>query len=135
MVSSWFRRQFWTKLIYLLYWKSWMHSTGPVFCQNQGPRSLILYDFRFSNLQNKGPTVTVRNFIILKAFFQIVTGTWPGHIFMRKWSLKFVRFKRESVWKSEKKTKKKFFLHEKIRFRPGWWYPRVFQIQVTLWTS
>ena len=53
-VLSRYKRQFLFKLIYLLYWKSWMHSTDPVFCQNQGPRSLIWYDFRFPNLQNKG---------------------------------------------------------------------------------
>ena len=47
-----------------------MLSTVPVFCQNQGPRSLIWYDFRFPNLQNKGPTVTVTNFIILTALFE-----------------------------------------------------------------
>ena len=52
-----------------------MHSTGPVFCQNQGPRSLIWYDFQFPNFQNKGPTVTVTNIIILTALFQAV----PGH--------------------------------------------------------
>ena len=52
-----------------------MHSTGPVFCQNQGPRSLIWYDFWFPNLQKKEPTVTFTNFIILTALFQAVTGT------------------------------------------------------------
>ena len=54
-----------------------MHSTGPVFCQDQGPRSLIWYDFRFTNLQNKGPTKTVTNFIILTALFQAITGPRP----------------------------------------------------------
>ena len=52
-------------------------NTGPVFCQNQGPRSLIWYDFRSPNLQNKEPTLTVTNFIILTALFQAVTGTRP----------------------------------------------------------
>ena len=54
-----------------------MHSTDPIFCQNQGPRSLIWYDFRFSTLQNKGPTVTVTNIKISSALFQAVTGTRP----------------------------------------------------------
>ena len=62
-VSSWYKRQFWSKLIYVLYWKSWMHRIDAVFCQNQGPRSLIWYDFRFLNLQNNGPTVTFTNFL------------------------------------------------------------------------
>ena len=44
---------------------------GLYFCK--GP--LIWYDFRFLNLQNKGPTVTVTHFIILTAPFQAVTGT------------------------------------------------------------
>ena len=45
----------------------------PSFCK--GP--LILYDFWFPNLQNKGPTVTVTNIKILTALFQAVTGTRP----------------------------------------------------------
>ena len=52
-----------------------MHNRGPVFCQNQGPRSLIWSDFPFPNLQNKELTVTVTNLIILTALFQAVTGT------------------------------------------------------------
>ena len=54
-----------------------MRSTAPIFCQNQRPRSLIWYDFRFPNLQNNGATVTVTNFIILTALFQAVTETRP----------------------------------------------------------
>ena len=54
-----------------------MLNTGTIFFQNQGPRSLIWYDFRFPNLQNKGPKVAVTNFIILTGPFQAVTGTRP----------------------------------------------------------
>ena len=83
IVRQFNRRQFWSKLINLLYWKSWMHSIGPVFSQNEGPRSLFLegvsYLVRLSVFEftKKGPTDTVTNFIILTAVFQAVTGTWP----------------------------------------------------------
>ena len=51
------------------------------FVKFRGPskRALIYFDFRFPNLQNKGPpsvtvvTVIYTNFIILTAFFRAIT--------------------------------------------------------------
>ena len=64
-----------------------MLSTGPVyrgldpyFCKEP----LIRYDFRFPNLQNKGPTETVTNFIIFMHFY-------AKHIFVKKIESELIR--------------------------------------------